>query len=171
MQQSSPSLELQAVTATVLSGASGCLALMLYKPMHARGIRALSAVHVFSQGTRAAIVSCAASCTVVPLWTHLITGPIASITSSWIDRILQHYGLHDKGSMVSVHLSGGAIGLVAVGFFAEEVSNLSKQTSVRLLLEPKFEFLFLFTSAQPGFRELGARFVSFPPGLPLRLFM
>lgn len=124
----------------MLSGSSGCFALLLYKPEIGKlqhgsmannaGFEALAAVHSLSQGTRAAIVSSAASCTVVPLWTHVLTGPVASITSSWIEAALQRYGLQDNSSLVSVHLGGGALGVIAVGIFAHQVHGLTYVSTV-----------------------------------------
>ena len=112
----------QVVAATLLSGASGCVAQLLYRSQAATGIRALNAGRSFSKGTRAAIVACAASCTVVPLWTHLITGPLASVVSGWLDRFMsQVCGIDDITAIVPIHLGGGAIGLLAVGMFADPV--------------------------------------------------
>ena len=94
---------------------------MLCTPHATTDMHAVKAVHTISQGTRAAVVASTASCAVVPLWTQLITGPLASVTSGWLDRLLQRCGMHDSSSVVSVHLGGGAIGVVAVGFFAQQV--------------------------------------------------
>lgn len=126
---------MQVVAATLLSGASGCFAQILYRAQAFTGMRALNSVHSYSQGTRAAIIACAASCTVVPLWTHMITGPLASVASGWLGAVLQHRGIHDNTAIVSMHLSGGAIGLLAVGVFAQAVrpQRLSPAVLFRLL--------------------------------------
>lgn len=113
---------LQVVASTLLSGASGCIAQLVYRAQAATGIRALNAAHDFSKGARAAIVACAASCTVVPLWTHLITGPLASIVSDLLDHFMwQTSGIDDTTAIVPIHLGGGALGLLAVGFFGDAV--------------------------------------------------
>ena len=122
---------LQAATATLLSGASGCIAIMLCKPKPA-----FSAVHTISRGTRAAIVASAASCTVVPLWTHILTGPLASVSCGWLQVLLQKRGMHDTTSVVSVHLGGGAIGIVAVGLFAKQVRKISQVPAALSSLSP-----------------------------------
>lgn len=84
-------------------------------------MQVFSALHTFSLGARSAVVACAASCTVVPVWTQLITGSLASILCSWLDAVLQQRGFRDDAAIVAVHLFGGAIGVLSVGFFAQEV--------------------------------------------------
>ena len=121
---------LQAATATLLSGASGCIAIVLWTPEAATGESTLNTVHTISQGTRAAIVASAASCTAVPLWTHMLTAPLASIMSGYLDKLLHCCGVHDASSIVSVHLGGGGIGVMAVGLFAKEVRRGAQTRAV-----------------------------------------
>jgi ammonia channel protein AmtB len=114
----------QALVATLASTAAGCAAMVPLENLQVGGMRGQRAVSNFSRGTRAALAASTASCTMVPLWTHLITGPVASIVSGWIDDLMARFALHDHASIISVHLTGGAVGVLSVGFFADPVRPL-----------------------------------------------
>ena len=67
----------------------------------------------------AGLVASAASCGVVPLWVHAITSSVSAIAAKLISKLLIRQGIDDVTSVVPVHLVGGVISVVSVGFFAE----------------------------------------------------
>jgi ammonia channel protein AmtB len=110
--------DVQAALATLFAGAVGGLtAMILCKPSQ-RTWRATSTVSKVVVGVLAGLVASTSTCSVVPLWAHSITSAIAAICAKLTCQLLSHAGIDDVSAVVPVHLVGGIISVLSVGFFA-----------------------------------------------------
>ena len=78
----------------------------------------------FAQAVRVSVASVSASCTVVPLWSHFVTAPLAVLAAASTSTFLERRMVGDTAGIVAVHLVGGVISLLSVGFFARPVRFL-----------------------------------------------
>ena len=85
----------------------------------------LAATPAAISGTLAGLVSASATCIVAPLWTHVPVAAVAAGVAQLAQWGLRKLQVDDATSAAAVHLGGGAVSILAVGFFAEPQRLLS----------------------------------------------
>lgn len=112
---------LQAALATLFSGCIGCLTALLQMYSMRSSWNYNDVASAWARAVRVSVVTAAASCTVVPLWSHLLTAPLAVIFARKVHNFFIRTSVSDPSGVVAVHLVGGVCSMVSVGIFAKPV--------------------------------------------------
>ena len=111
------------IMCNVISAAAGGLFAVFFKP---RICGTYSFVSQYDPGTICngiivGLVSCTASCDKIEVWSAFLIGTIGSTFYSVGCLLLQKFNIDDPLEASAVHLGGGTWGVLAVGFFNNEV--------------------------------------------------
>ena len=110
---------MQAAITTLFSGAVGGLTMALLCKPTRRSWRAANTLSKVVSGVLSGLVVSSATCAIAPVWAHAVTAALSAGTTKLFAKWLIRLGIDDVSSVVSVHLVGGVISVLAVGFFAQ----------------------------------------------------
>lgn len=112
---------MQAALATIFSGSVGCLTGLLQAYSMKRAGNHAEVASTWARAVRVSVVAASASCTVVPLWSHLVTAPVTVVAAGYSHTFLNRNSVYDSAGVVAVHLVGGVCSMLSVGVFARAV--------------------------------------------------
>eukprot|EP00892_Ulva_mutabilis_P010451 jgi/Ulvmu1/7779/UM004_0008.1 len=112
------SLPAMASVATLLSGCVGCITGLLQEQCRQTSPNYQAMAYACSRAVRVSVATVSASCTVVPLWTHFLSVPLAVLTAGSASTLLDRHAVCDAADAIAVHLVGGVVGILSVGFFS-----------------------------------------------------
>lgn len=91
---------------------------LLCKPTR-RSWRAANTLSKVVSGVLSGLVASASTCAIAPVWSHAVTAALSAGATKLCARWLVRLGIDDVSSVVPVHMVGGVISVLAVGFFAQ----------------------------------------------------